>query len=370
MTPSLTATLATLAALGPLDASAMAATSVRLAALTKPPGSLGQLEALAVALAGIRATPTASVKRRTIVVAAADHGVVHHGVSAYPSDVTAQMVANFVAGGAAICVLAERVRAEVIVVDVGVAASIPSVRPGPRGARLVRASVRAGTADMTAEPAMSRAEAGAAIDVGLALVDGLIATGIDLLAVGDMGIGNTTAASAIVAVMAGVPAELVVGRGSGIDDAGLARKIGVVRTALARHDLDSTDPLGVLAAVGGLEIACLVGVILRAAASRVPVILDGFITGAAALVAAGLCPTLAPRLIAAHRSVEVGHQVVLDRLSLTPLLDLGLRLGEGSGAALAIDLVDAAVAIRGRMATFGSAGISGQLQPTDAVDPG
>jgi nicotinate-nucleotide--dimethylbenzimidazole phosphoribosyltransferase len=318
--PALDAALAAITDLGPLDAEAMAAAAAHLDQLTKPPGSLGRLEALAVTLAGIRGQPAPLLDRRAIVVAAADHGVARHGVSAYPSEVTAQMVANFVAGGAAICVLAARVGAEVTVIDVGVAAPIPVVPAGPRGARLVSAPIRPGTADMTVGPAMRRDEAVRAIEIGL-----------DVAAVGEMGIGNTTAASAIVAVLADVPVEHVAGRGTGLDDAGVARKIEALRTALARHAPDHRDPLGVLAAVGGLEIACLVGVILGAAAARLPVVLDGFITGAAALVAQGLAPLLA----------------------------LDLRLGEGSGAAVALGLLDAAVAIRDDMATFASAGIAG-----------
>lgn len=365
MTRSLDAALAAITTLGPLDDAAMAAAGAHLDTLTKPPGSLGRLEALAITLAGIRGTAAPSIERRAIVVAAADHGVARRGVSAYPTEVTAQMVANFVTGGAAICVLAERVRASVTVVDVGVAAPVPEVPAGPGGARLVRAPIRAGTADMTEAPAMTAAEVRSAIDIGLRLAEDLAADGIDLLAVGEMGIGNTTAASAIIAVMAGVPVELVVGRGTGLDDAGLARKIDALGTALARHDPDPADPLGVLAAVGGLEIACLVGVILGAVAAQVPVVLDGLITGAAALIAAGLVPTIAPRMIAAHRSVEPGHRVVLDRLGLQPLLELDLRLGEGSGAALAFDLLDAAVAIRDGMATFASAGIAGPEEPSD-----
>jgi nicotinate-nucleotide--dimethylbenzimidazole phosphoribosyltransferase len=356
---ALHAALVAIADLGPLDASAMAAANAHLDQLTKPPGSLGRLEALAVTLAGIRGQPAPPLSRRAIVVAAADHGVARRGVSAYPSEVTAQMVANFVAGGAAICVLAEQIGAEVTVIDVGVAAPIPAVPAGRRGARLVSAPIRPGTADMTVEPAMAREEAVRAIDIGLAVAAGLAADGVDVIAVGEMGIGNTTAASALVAVLADVPVEDVAGRGTGLDDGGVARKIDALRTALARHAPDRRDPLGALAAVGGLEIACLVGVILGAVAVRRPVVLDGFITGAAALVAQGLAPTIAPRLIAGHRSQEPGHAVALERLGLAPLLSLDLRLGEGSGAALALGLLDAAVAIRDGMATFASAGIAG-----------
>jgi nicotinate-nucleotide--dimethylbenzimidazole phosphoribosyltransferase len=356
---ALQAALAAIDGLGPLDPPAMAQASAHLDTLTKPPGSLGRLEGLVVTLAGITGTNAPRVRAKAIVVAAADHGVSRHGVSAYPPEVTAQMVANFVSGGAAICVLAARVGAAVTVVDVGVASPIPDVAVGPRGARLVAARIRAGTGDMTAGMAMTRDEAVRAIELGLAIASEQVRAGAEVIAIGEMGIGNTTAASAIAAVLTGVPVELVVGRGTGLDDDGVERKVEVVRTAIARHRLDPADPLGVLAAVGGLEIGCLVGVILGGVMVRVPVVLDGFITGAAALVAASLAPSVAPRLLAAHRSIEPGHAIVLDRLGLQPLLELDLRLGEGSGAALALGLLDAAVAIRDEMATFASAGIAG-----------
>jgi nicotinate-nucleotide--dimethylbenzimidazole phosphoribosyltransferase len=352
-----------------LDEAAMAAASARLDRLTKPPGSLGRLEALATQLAGISGRDVPGVERPMVVVFAADHGVTAQRVSAYPSDVTAQMVANFVRGGAAINVLAALAGAGVVVVDVGVGGPIPGLgdlpTPGmddvatPAGARLVTARVASGTRDMTSEPAMTRAEAVAAIDVGRRVAGELIADGADLLAVGEMGIGNTTAASALVATMTGRPAAEVTGRGTGLDEAAIGRKVVVVQMALDRCRPDPADPLGALAAVGGLEIAALIGAILTAAESKVPVLLDGFITGAAALVAAAMAPAVTARLIASHRSTEPGHRVVLERLGLQPLLDLGLRLGEGSGAALALPLVRAATAILADMATFEGAGVSG-----------
>jgi nicotinate-nucleotide--dimethylbenzimidazole phosphoribosyltransferase len=345
------------AALGGLDERAMAAMSARLDALTKPPGSLGRLESLAIQLAGITGDPSATFDHRAIVVAAADHGVVRQGVSAYPADVTPQMVANFLAGGAAINVLAARVGATVTVVDAGVAGDIPVV--GAEAATLVRKPIRSGTDDMTAGPAMSRDEAVEAIRIGLDLAAALERDGVELIGIGEMGIGNTTAASAISSVMTGLPAERATGRGTGIDDATHARKIEMIARAIARNAPDPGDPIGVLAAVGGFEIGVLVGVIIGAAGTRIPVILDGFITGAAALLAAGLAPPIAGRCVAGHRSVEPGHAVVLERLRLRPLLELDLRLGEGTGAALAMSLVDAAVAIRDGMATFESAGIAG-----------
>jgi len=349
------------AALGGLDERAMVATSARLDALTKPPGSLGRLESLATQLAGITGDPGASFERRAIVVAAADHGVVRQGVSAYPADVTPQMVANFLAGGAAINVLATRVGATVTVVDAGVAGDIPAV--GTDAATLIRAPIRAGTDDMTAGPAMSRDEALAAIRTGLDAAATLERDGVELIGIGEMGIGNTTAASAISSVMTGLPAERVTGRGTGIDDATHARKIEMIARAIARNAPDPGDPVSVLATVGGFEIGVLVGVIIGAAGARIPVILDGFITGAAALLAAGIAPAITVRCIAGHRSVEPGHAVVLERLRLRPLLELDLRLGEGTGAALAMSLIDAAIAIRDGMATFESAGVAGPAAP-------
>jgi nicotinate-nucleotide--dimethylbenzimidazole phosphoribosyltransferase len=345
-----------------LDADAMREAAEHLDRLTKPPGSLGRLETLLVELAGITGRVDAPVARRTIVVAAADHGVTRRGVSAYPSDVTAQMVANFVAGGAAINALAGAAGAEVVVVDAGVATDIPDAPGAVRDAgrtRLVRARIRDGTADMTEGPAMSRAEAFRGIAIGLQLVDDLRRTGLDLIGVGEMGIGNTTAASAITAVLTGRPVEAVTGRGTGIDDATHRRKVAAVTRAIERNAPDPDDPVEVLGAVGGLEIAVLVGVIVGAAAAGVPVVLDGFITGSAALVAAALADAIAPRLIAGHRSVEPGHAAILEQLALRPLLDLDLRLGEGTGAALAMGLIAAAVRVRDEMATFESAAVSG-----------
>jgi nicotinate-nucleotide--dimethylbenzimidazole phosphoribosyltransferase len=363
----LAAQLDAIEALGPLDAVAMAEATATLDSLTKPPGSLGVLESLVMQLAGISGNPRPTFPRRGIVVAAADHGVASHGVSAYPSAVTGQMIANFLAGGAAINVLAAAVGADVTVIDVGVASDVPAsalagdeTPNGGKRAALVRASIRPGTHDMTVRPAMSRDEALRAIAVGLDVVASLRATGIDLLAIGEMGIGNTTAASAITSAMTGVPPDRVTGRGTGIDDDARARKVQAIAMALARHRPDPTDPVGVLAAVGGLEIGALVGVLLGAVADRVPVVLDGFITGAAALLAVAMAPSVAPRLIAGHRSAEPGHAIVLERLGLRPVLELDLRLGEGTGAALAIQVIDSAVTLRDGMATFVSAGVSGR----------
>jgi nicotinate-nucleotide--dimethylbenzimidazole phosphoribosyltransferase len=366
----LAARLELIDALGPLDAASMAEATASLDALTKPPGSLGVLESLVTQLAGISGMPRPTFPRRAIVVAAADHGVVRQGVSAYPASVTGQMLANFLDGGAAINVLAAAVGAEVTVIDAGVASPIPAPAPATtdrepaerRPATLIRAPVRPGTDDMTIRAAMRRAEAVRAIAAGLDVVESLEDRGVDLIAVGEMGIGNTTAASAIVSALTGLPPARVTGRGTGIDDPTHGRKVETITRALARHRPDPADPIGVLAAVGGLEIAALVGVMLGAVAARRPVVLDGFITGAAALIVVGLAPGAAPRLIAGHRSSEPGHAIVLERLGLRPLLELDLRLGEGTGAALAIGLIDAGVALRDGMATFGSAGVSGPVE--------
>ncbi len=347
------------------DGPAIASASAHLDRLTKPPGSLGRLEGIAIQLAGIRGRLVTDIERPMVIVFAADHGVASRGVSAYPPEVTAQMVANFVAGGAAINVLARAASAGLVVVDIGIAGDVGVatgqglVAGSTSGARLVRARVAPGTRDLSIGPAMTRDETLAAIDVGRGAVVSLVDDGADLIGVGEMGIGNTTAASAIVAALTGLPASAVTGRGTGVDEPAFMRKVALIDAALVLHRLDPGDPIAVLAVVGGLEIAGLVGAILGAAEARIPVVLDGFITGAAALLAAGLAPNLPARLIAAHRSVEPGHAIVLDRLGLAPILELDLRLGEGSGAALAIPIIRAAARIGGEMATFEQAAVSG-----------
>jgi len=283
---------------------------------------------------------------------AADHGVAAEGVSAYPAEVTPQMVLNFVRGGAAINVLARQAGARVIVVDIGVASNLEP----QRGLRLRK--IARGTQNIVRGPAMTLSQAETAIAEGIDVVQAEIANGLDLVATGDMGIGNTTASAAIVAALTGQPVAQVTGRGTGVDDAGLARKIAVVERALAVNKPNPKDALDVLIKVGGFEIGGLAGVIIGAAAKRVPVVIDGFISGAAALIAVGLCPDVRPYLIAAHQSVEVGHRAALDHLDLKPLLDLNLRLGEGTGAVLAFHLVEAAARILDEMATFAEAGVS------------
>lgn len=349
------------ALIGPLDAAAMAAARQRLDRLTKPQGSLGRLEELAVALAGMRGRVGGRLARKAVIVAAGDHGVAAEGVSAYPQAVTAQMVLNFLAGGAAINVLARQTGARVVVADLGVATELPD-HPD-----LVRRKIGPGTRDMAREPAMAPGEAEAAIAAGVAILEAERERGLDLVATGDMGIANTTAASALTAALTGAPVAAVTGRGTGISDDQLRHKVTVIERALATTRPDPADPLDVLAKVGGYEIGGLVGVILGGAARRLPVVIDGFIAGAAALLACELCPAARRYLIAAHTSVEQGHRLILERLELAPLLNLNLRLGEGSGAALAFHLLDDALAILEEMATFDEAGVAEREDAPDAA---
>jgi nicotinate-nucleotide--dimethylbenzimidazole phosphoribosyltransferase len=335
----------------PLDTAAMELASTRQEQLTKPAGSLGRLEDIALQIAGITGHPVPRIERKAVIIMAGDHGVTNEGVSAYPSAVTLQMVYNFLQGGAAINALAHFVEAKVIVVDVGVAADIS--HPD-----LLSRKVAFGTADMALEPAMTHAQMLEAIQVGIDVFDAQLDQGIDLVATGDMGIGNTTAASAITASLLQMPVALVTGRGTGIGDEQLAHKIQVIEKALARHVPNPQDPLDVLMKVGGLEIAGLVGVIVAAASRRVPVVIDGFISGAAALIAIELNPLVREYLLAGHVSVERGHHLILERLGLSPLLDLKLRLGEGTGAVMAMSLIEAALHTHSEMATFEEAGVS------------
>ena len=339
----------------PLDEAAMAEARARQDQLTKPQGSLGRLEELSIQIAGVMANPRPVIRHKVITVMAGDHGVVAEGVSAFPQEVTPQMVVNFLNGGAAINVLARHVGARVVVVDMGVAADLPD-HPG-----LVRKKVAYGTANMTQGPAMTRDQAEQAILAGADVVRAELANGLDILGTGDMGIGNTTPSAAIAAAFTGRDPADIVGRGTGLDDAGVQRKIQVVRQALAVNQPDPTDALDVLAKVGGFEIAGLAGAMLAAAAHRRPVMVDGFISTAAALIAVGLAPAVRPYLIASHHSQEQGHGVMLDWLGLQPLLDLNLRLGEGTGAALGISLAEAACKILDEMATFAEAAVAGKL---------
>ncbi len=345
----------TIAAIGPLDAATVAAARQRQKALTKPSGSLGRLEDVSVQLAGIAAQcPPPLPEPAVVAVFAADHGVHAQGVSPWPQEVTAQMVANFLTSGAAVNAIATQAGASVCVVDVGVAADLPTA-PG-----LLSRKVRAGTADMTEGPAMTLEEARLAVETGIKVAADLVAEGNRCLITGDMGIANTTASAALIAVFTGSTPALVTGRGTGIDDPTWARKVAVVRRALDLHRCDPARPLEALAAVGGLEHAALAGFILGGAARRVPVLLDGVIACAAAVAARAFASQVTGYLIAGHLSTEPGALKSLDALGLRPLLDLGMRLGEGSGAVLALPVVGAAARVLRDMATFDSAGVSGE----------
>jgi len=335
----------------PIDESRTAAIQARLDNLTKPQGSLGRLEELARRYCLITGKDRPVLRNKIIFTFAGDHGVAGEGVSAYPKEVTPQMVYNFLRGGAGVNVLAKQAGARVIVVDIGVDHEFE-----PAEGLEIR-KIGRGTRNMAAGPAMTRDEAERAVLAGVEIVE-KYRDGLDIIGTGDMGIGNTTPSSAIVAVITGTDPALVTGRGTGIDDASLQAKIAVIRRAIAVNRPDPSDALDVLAKVGGFEIAGIAGLVLGAAAARIPVVVDGFISTAGALIAAELSPHVKGYLIAAHQSVEVGHRKMLEHLEQRPLLDLGLRLGEGTGAALGIQLVEAGVRILTEMATFTSAGVS------------
>jgi nicotinate-nucleotide--dimethylbenzimidazole phosphoribosyltransferase len=339
------------------DAAVARLAASRQGILTKPPGSLGRLEELSIRLAAMTGRLDPPLREAVVFTLAGDHGVMEEGVSAYPQEVTAQMVLNFLGGGAAVNVLARELGARVVVADLGVAADLPS-HPALRSI-----NIRRGTANITRGPAMSLVEAAAALAAGRRLVQEEAAAGLDVALTGDMGIANTTASSCLVCHFTGLDAAQVVGRGTGVDDAGLARKVAAVRRALEVNAEAAAEPLGALAALGGLEIAGLVGVILESASLRRPVIIDGFISTAAALAAAAVAPGCRDYMVAAHRSQELGHTAALAGLGLRPLLDLDLRLGEGTGALLALPIVRAAVRILNEMATFEEAGVSDRPEP-------
>jgi nicotinate-nucleotide--dimethylbenzimidazole phosphoribosyltransferase len=315
--------------------------------LTKPPGSLGRLEELARNFGLMRGSRELVLQKRTIFTFAADHGVSREPVSAYPREVTAQMVFNFLSGGAAINVLCRHYGIENVVVDIGVDYDFPEL-PG-----LVRKKIARGTENLLRAPAMTEAQAIQAIETGMAM-----AAGHDIIGTGEMGIGNTTASAAILSVLAGLPVEDVVGRGTGVDDARLGQKTKVIKDALARHRPDPANALDVLAKVGGFEIGAIAGLILGAASRRIPVVVDGFISGAGAMIAAGLSPASRDYLFFSHLSRERGHKRMMEFFDARPILDLDLCLGEGTGAAIAIDVITAAVRIYNEMATFDSASVS------------
>lgn len=347
----------TVAAIGGADEQAVAAARERQDRLTKPKGALGALEEVAERLAGISGEcPPPLPEPAAVAIFAADHGVHAQGVTPWPREVTAQMVANFLAGGAVVNAFATQVGAEVVVVDVGVAADLP---PAPG---LLPRKVRPGTGDLSREAAMSPAQARQAMEVGIEVARDLVSAGNALLVTGDMGIANTTASAALISVFTGAPAAEVTGRGTGVDEETWRHKVAVVERALRHHHPDPADPSAVLAAVGGLEHAAIAGFLLGAAALRVPVLLDGVIAGAAALVAAALAPAAVDSWVAGHRSAEPGHAVALAALGLRPLVELELRLGEGTGALLAVPLVQAAARALRDVATFDAAGVTEKAQ--------
>jgi nicotinate-nucleotide--dimethylbenzimidazole phosphoribosyltransferase len=365
---------ATLAAIRPADPAALSAARERQGRLTKPAGALGVLEEVSIRLAGLAGTcPPPDPAPAAVAVFAADHGVHAQGVSPWPQEVTAQMVANFLAGGAAVNVLARQTGSAVVVVDAGVVTSLEGLVPDgaqvadasavqPEQPRLIDRAVRRGSDDISVRPAMTREQAVQGLASGIEIAGQLAGAGYRALVAGDMGIANTTASAALIAAFTGADPADVTGRGTGIDDAAHRHKVGVVRVVLARQEAENAahpqDPIDILASVGGLEHAQIAGFVLGAAAHRVPIVLDGVIAGASALVAFALAPAVVDACLAGHRSAEPGHAVALRELGLTPLVDLELRLGEGSGAVLALPLVRSAVAILREMATFDAAGVT------------
>jgi len=337
--------------IGPLDGDAMQKAVARLNNLTKPIGSLGVLEDLVIQLAGITGDVMPKVENKMVIVMAGDHGVVEEGVSCAPQSVTPQMVYNFLNGGAGINVLSRCAGAQVKVIDVGVA------DPTLNNANLISRKVRLGTANMAKGPAMSREEALQAIQVGIEVAEGKIDSGINLLATGEMGIGNTTPSSAILGVYSDVTLSTIVGRGVGLNDEGVLNKIKVIETALMVNKPNPADPIDVLSKVGGLEIAGMTGLFLGAAVRKVPIVIDGFISGAAALIAYKIAPQVKDYMIASHLSEEPGHKLVLEAIGKEPMLRMRLRLGEGTGAALAFNIIEAATRIMSEMATFEEAGV-------------
>ena len=320
--------------------------------LTKPLGSLGVLEDISFQLAGITKQKCPDLGRKAVVVMAADHGVVVEGVSAFPGEVTSQMVRNFIQGGAAINVLSRHIGVDVLVADVGVAAAIDYPQ-------VLSYKIKSGTGNIAQGPAMTEAEAVEALEVGIKVANGLVSNGYQIFATGEMGIGNTTASSALVAALLKIPAAEVTGKGTGINAEAVKYKAEVIDRAIAINQPNPSDPLDVLAKVGGLEIAAMAGLILGAAVNRVPVVLDGFISSAAALVAVKLAPRALGYMIASHCSAEMAHRKLLQYLGLKPVLELEMRLGEGTGAVLAFPIIEAAVKIVKEMATFEAAGVVG-----------
>lgn len=336
----------------PLDEQAMQEARARQDELTKPRGSMGMLEEVSVQIAGIKGEVRPSIDNKAIFTLAGDHGITAEGVSAYPAEVTPQMVFNFLSGGAAINVLAKRAGARVIVADLGVNFDFdPEFSPVDR-------KIAKGTDNMAQGPAMTRDQAIASVMAGIELVDSEMENGLDIIGTGEMGIGNTTPASAITAAICGGPVKDLTGRGAGLDDDGLSAKIHIIEKVLEVNKPDPADGLDVLSKLGGFEIGGIAGLIIGAAKNRLPVLIDGFISGAGALIAYTLAPQTKDFMIAAHQSVEIGHKKILDYMGLKALLNLNLKLGEGTGGAIGLYLVQCAVAILDEMATFAEAGVS------------
>lgn len=342
----------TIESIKPVSPLRLQSAQAHLDSLTKPPGSLGLLEELAKKYSAIRDTDHPCINKKSVIVFAADHGVTQEGISAYPAEVTPQMVQNFLNGGAAINVLARQQNADVLVVDIGV-----NHRFTPHPDLLDR-KIAFGTRNMAKEPAMTRAEAEESITIGIQMAAQLAESGVDLLATGEMGIGNTTASSAIFSVLGDLSVDEVTGRGTGIDDKTLTKKISVIQQALEKHSPDPEDPIDILAKVGGFEIGGIMGLLLGAAAKNIPVVIDGLISSAGASLAIKLNPAVKDYIFPSHRSVEPGQEVFFKLIDTPPLFDLKMRLGEGTGAVLAFGLIEAAVKIYTEMATFQSAGIS------------
>jgi nicotinate-nucleotide--dimethylbenzimidazole phosphoribosyltransferase len=346
----------------PVDQGWISKALERQNSLTKPPGSLGMLEEISCRMAAIQKTLSPRVDRKRVVIFAADHGVTEEGVSPYPDEVTAQMVANFLRGGAAINAIARAARAQVVVVDIGVKSPIPAVDGGDEFIQFSRKPVRAGTRNFMKEPALTEQETLAAIMVGYEIAEESKRNGVNLIGLGEMGIGNTTAAAAITAALTGLPSATVTGRGTGADDDILARKRSVVDEALRIHAPSQADPLSILRIFGGLEVAGLVGVCLGSAAAGIPIVIDGFIATAAAALAVRMCPASGGYMFAGHLSAEPGHVALLKMIELQPMLNLRMRLGEGTGAALAMNIIEAAIRSFVDMATFETAGVSGKQE--------
>jgi nicotinate-nucleotide--dimethylbenzimidazole phosphoribosyltransferase len=344
---------ATLEKIKPIDTSSLDATQLRLDNLTKPKESLGRLEEFAKRIVAITGRRNPSLAKKVIITMAGDHGVTEEGVSAYPSAVTAQMVYNFLRGGAGVNVLSRHVGAEVVVVDMGVGEELEA-HPD-----LIIKKIAKGTQNFAKGPAMTREQAIKSIETGIEIVEKIIKEkGVDIIGTGEMGIGNTTPSSAIAAVFTGKPIQDVTGRGTGIDDATYIRKVNVIQKAIEVNKPNPKDPIDVLAKVGGFEIGGLAGVTLAGVANKIPVVIDGFISTAAGLIAVEMKPEVKDYIFSAHASVEIGQRWILERMGLTPILNLNMRLGEGTGAVLAMSLIDAGVKILNEMASFDEAGVS------------